>query len=70
MKRNYQSMSNHAHADKASQFETKKIRDEYEAVIADLTIKNKNLNTETTEQKEKLKTVEESRKEFKAKTET
>ena len=58
-------MSNYAHNDKASLFETNKIRDEYEAVIADLKIKNKNLNNETTEQKEKLKVIEASRKEFK-----
>jgi len=43
MKRNYQSMSNFAHGEKADQYATKRMREEYEAVIAELKAENKTI---------------------------
>ena len=58
MRRNYESMSNYAHSDKAEFAKIKAMKDEYERTIAGLKAENEVLKTETAEQKEKIKELE------------
>ena len=47
MRRNYESMSNYAHSDKAEFAKIKEMKDEYERTIAQLKSENEVLKTET-----------------------
>ena len=52
MRRNYDSMSNHAHGDKAEFAKIKAMKEKYESVITKLQTELKPLKVETAEQKE------------------
>ena len=58
MRRNYESMSNYAHSDKAEFAKIKAMKDEYEKTINGLKSEVEVLKTETAEQKEKIKDLE------------
>lgn len=70
MKRNYQSMSNFAHSDKADQFRMSQLKEEYEKLIAEIKGENGKLKEENTEMTEELKTLKLEAKEHVAKTES
>lgn len=69
MRRNYDSMSNHAHGDKAEFAKIKAMKDKYESVITKLQAEIKPLKAETAEQKEQITSLEGQLKESKNKTE-
>lgn len=49
MRRNYESMSNYAHSDKAEFAKIKQMKEEYEKTISGLKAENEALKTETVE---------------------
>ena len=66
MRRNYDSMSNTAHSDKAEFATIKKMKEKYEKAISVLEIENKELKAETEEQKTKIKDLDTQVKTWKA----
>ena len=69
MRRNYDSMSNHAHGDKAEFAKIKAMKDKYEAAISKLQQELKPLKAETAEQKEQITSLDGQLKESKSRAE-
>ena len=57
MKRNYQSMSNFQHNDKADQFRLSQIKEQYEKIIDQLKKDNATLTTDNAEKTEEVRSL-------------